>query len=198
MSRAPWFRCDPSKLIGSLTGMEPEQGYVYTMILMRIYEVGGPIDDDERVLARRTGHTVKKVTEAIQWLVAKDKVQRLETGLLDSCTTHEELAYREKSIKDAQNAGNSSSKKRAGVLFKKPKQLQQKDATPVERPLNEGATPGERPSTDLDLDLSKKELSSIVPKPAGLEFLPGWRLMSRCDRRPIPMAYREIGKSESS
>ena len=93
-------------------GWPPEHGYVYTMILMRIYEVGGPIDDDEQVLARRTGYAIKKVAEAIQWLVQRDKIQRLENGLLDdSRTTHEELAYREKLIKDAQNAGNVSGKK---------------------------------------------------------------------------------------
>jgi hypothetical protein len=160
---ATWFRCDPSKLIGALSGMAPDHGYVYTMVLLRIYEVGGPVDDDEHVLARRTGHTVKKVSEAIQWLVARDKIQRLENGLLDSRTTHEELAYREKLIKDAQNAGNSSVKKRASVSFKKDKQNQQIDPTPVERPLNGAPAVVERPSTDIevDIEIEKKEVRDL-------------------------------------
>lgn len=162
---ATWFRCDPSRLIGALSGMAPEHGYVYTMILLRIYEVGGPVDDDEHVLARRTGYATKKVAEAIQWLIARDKIQRLENGFLDSRTTHEELAYREKLIKDAQNAGNSSGKKRAKVSFKKTKQNQQIVSTPVERPLNERPTIVERPSTDIEVDIEKKDRDLTVSCP---------------------------------
>lgn len=154
---ATWFRCDPAKLIGALAAMEPEQGYVYTMVLMRIYEVGGPIGDDERSLARRTGFSIKKVSEAISWLIQKDKIQRLESGLLDSRTTHAEIAYREKLIKDAQNAGNSSVKKRGRVSFQKDNENQQTEPTPVERSPDDRPTTEERASTDLEVD---RELES--------------------------------------
>jgi len=90
--RPPWFRCEPSRLLGALSGMEPDCGYLYTILLMRIYEVGGPIDDDENVLARRTGFSSRRVAAALSWLIERDKIQRLENGLLDSRTTHEELA----------------------------------------------------------------------------------------------------------
>jgi uncharacterized protein YdaU (DUF1376 family) len=148
-----WFRCDSSKLLGAIAGMESDCGYLYTVILLRIYEVGGPISDDERTLARRTGLSPKKVAAALAWLIKYGKIDSLERGLLDSVTTHEEIAYREKLIKDAKKAGNTSVKKRAGVLFKKHKQNQQNGATPVERPLNAGLTPVERPSTDIELEL---------------------------------------------
>ena len=159
---ATWFRCDPSKLIGALSGMLPEHGYVYTMILMRIYEVGGPIDDDEYVLSRRTGYAVKKVADAIQWLLQRDKIQRLGTGLLDSRTTHEELSYREKLIKDAKNAGNSSVKRRIKVSFKKTQQNQQNKSTPVERPLNDMPTFVERPLVEEEVDIEIASAISIA------------------------------------
>ena len=160
-ARASWFRCDPSRLLGALAGMEPDSGYLYTIILMRIYEVGGPISDDEGVLARRTGYTVKRVTSALSWLVDHGKVDRLEDGSLDSETTHEELAFREKSVIDAQNAGKSSAKRRQTFGHGKPKQKQQNAPTPVEPPLPSESTPAQRPSTDREV---REELSSDSSK----------------------------------
>jgi uncharacterized protein YdaU (DUF1376 family) len=161
MSVAPWFRCDPSKLIGALSGMAPDCGYVYTMILLRIYEVGGPIDDDDGVLARRTGLTLKRAAEAISWLIQRGKVQRLISGLLDSETTHEELAYREKLLIDASQAGKESAKKRLKVSFKKSKQDQQNSSTPVERALNQCPTEGQRTGNDKDTDIDIEASASI-------------------------------------
>ena len=202
---ATWFRCDPSKLIGALSGMAPEHGYVYTMILMRIYEVGGPIDDDEHVLARRTGYAVKKVAEAIQWLVQRDKIQRLENGLLDSRTTHEELAYREKLIKDAQNAGNVSGKKRLKVSFKKGKQNQQIEPTTVELTLNSRSTCVERPSTEEEVDRELEDNNNNPPSstiPEGgriLGFEEFWSIFPKGEFVSKPKAaeaYAELTPAE--
>ena len=150
--RASWFRCDPSRLLGALSGMEPDSGYLYTVILMRIYEVGGPISDDEGVLARRTGYTVKRVTAALSWLVDHGKVERFPDGSLDSDTTHDELAFREKSVIDARNAGKASASRKQKFQQQKHQQKQQKVSTPVERPFNGKATTEQRPSTEIDIE----------------------------------------------
>ncbi len=154
--RASWFRCDPSRLLGALAGMEPDSGYLYTVILMRIYEVGGPISDDDGVLSRRTGLSQKRVAAALAWLVAHGKIERRSDGAIDSDTTHDELAFREKSLIDARKAGKESAKRKQIFRAEKNEQIQQNIATPVERPLNVGATSAQQPSTDTE---KEEELS---------------------------------------
>ena len=154
--RVPWFRCNPTKLLGALSGMEPDSGYLYTIILMRVYEVGGPIDDDEGVLARRTGYTPRRVAAALRWLIERGKVQRLDGGLLDSDTTHEELAAREKLLIDTSRAGKESAKRKGEFQSKKDKQKQGLASTNVERPLSDWGTPEERSSTDRDRDKDRE------------------------------------------
>ena len=150
--RASWFRCDPSRLLGALAGMEPDSGYIYTVILMRIYEVGGPISDDEVVLSRRTGLSAKRVSAALSWLIGHGKIDR-QDGVIDSDTTHDELAFREKSVIDARNAGKESAKRKQKFRHEKHKQKQQNEPTTVERPLNGTETSAQRPSTEIELEV---------------------------------------------
>jgi len=164
--RPPWFRCEPSRLLGALSGMEPDCGYLYTIVLMRIYEVGGPIDDDENVLARRTGFSSRRVAAALSWLTERDKIQRLENGLLDSRTTHEELLSREKFIFDAKNAGKASARKRT----RKTQSKQQKPATVVEPTLDNSATEWQRKGNYLQEHI---ELASASSKPTPRSVLLG-------------------------
>jgi uncharacterized protein YdaU (DUF1376 family) len=135
-TRAPWFRCYQAELLNEVAGMEPNAGYVYLVILFRIFDADGPVADDEHTLARRINLPVKKVAAAIEWLIRHKKVTRLEDGKCDSPTTHDELAHREKMIKDAQNAGKESARKR---LIN-----QQNGATLVERPFNDKIREEER------------------------------------------------------
>jgi uncharacterized protein YdaU (DUF1376 family) len=165
--RPTWFRCDPGKLLGALGGMKPDVGYLYTIILMRIYEVGGPISDDEAMLSRRTGLTAKRITAGLAWLIQHGKVERLQNGRLDSVTTHEELSFREKTIKHAEIAGKASSKRRQTFNAEKHQSLQQNEATGVQRGFNEGATQAQRASTrarvldkEVDIELEERELSN--------------------------------------
>ena len=163
--RASWFRCDPSRLLGALAGMEPDSGYIYTVILMRIYEVGGPISDDEAVLSRRTGLSPKRVANSLSWLVKHGKVERLPCGSIDSETTHAELAFREKSVIDARNAGKESAKRKQNFHAEKHQQKQQISATTVERPLNGGATVVQRSSTDIDIEKDIERKKDKDPSP---------------------------------
>lgn len=111
--RAPWFKCFPSLLLGALAGMTPDEGYTYTVLLMRIYEADGPVHETARSMSRRTGLPEKKVAEAIEGLIEIGKVQRLSDGRLDSDTTHGELASRADRREAKSEAGKASAEKRS-------------------------------------------------------------------------------------
>jgi uncharacterized protein YdaU (DUF1376 family) len=164
--RGSWFRCDSSRLLGALAGMEPDCGYLYTVILLRIYEVGGPISDDERTLARRTGLSPKKIAAALAWLIKYGKIDSLENGYLDSATTHAELAFREKSIKDAIKAGKESSKRKQNFKLEKQQQNQHYAPTPDERTFDDGPTDWERSPTDIEVE---SDIESEGHRPASYE-----------------------------
>lgn len=102
----PWFRCVPSKLLGALAGMPPDAGYVYSIVLLRIYEVGGPTREDVETLHRRTGMPKKRVSDAVRWLVEHDKIELVD-GRLDSRTTHDELAHQVALTNNARKGGKA-------------------------------------------------------------------------------------------
>lgn len=89
--RLPWFKCAPEKLLGALSAMTTDEGYIYVHIVLRIYEVGGPISDPVRALARRSGMTERRANAALGLLVESGKVNFTSDGKIDSVTTHETL-----------------------------------------------------------------------------------------------------------
>lgn len=111
--RAPWFKCFPSLLLGALSAMSPEEGYTYTVLLMRIYEADGPVPENSRTLARRTGLSERKVGEAVEALISMGKIQRLPDGRLDSETTHGEITARADRREAKSDAGKASAEKRS-------------------------------------------------------------------------------------
>jgi hypothetical protein len=142
--RLPWFRCFPSRLLGALAGMGPEEGYLYVTLLMRIYENGGPVDESSRSLSRRTGFSERKITAALATLTASGKIVRLEDGRLDSDKTHEELEWQNDRRDDQSRAGLMSAEKRSDSTPKrrekreteKAKQNQRNASTTAELPFN--------------------------------------------------------------
>jgi uncharacterized protein YdaU (DUF1376 family) len=76
--RLPWFRCYPARLLGALAALEPDEQLVYVTTLLRIYETGGPITDDDRVLARRTGLERARVAAAMARLFELGKLVQTE------------------------------------------------------------------------------------------------------------------------
>jgi hypothetical protein len=79
--RLPWFPCYPSKLLGALAAMKPYEGYVYWIVCLRIYEVGGPCPDSLDALARRTGYSKRVVIEALDLLFQSGKLRRELSGI---------------------------------------------------------------------------------------------------------------------
>lgn len=72
--RLPWFPCFPSKLLGAMALMRPDEALVYCVALFRIYERGGPCPDESEQLARFTGLSVQRVERALERLFSTGKL----------------------------------------------------------------------------------------------------------------------------
>lgn len=79
--RLPWFPCYPSKLLGALAQMRPAEGYVYTIMLLRIYESGGRCADSLDAISKRTGYTRRVVSEMLDLLFRSGRLVRVEAGI---------------------------------------------------------------------------------------------------------------------
>jgi hypothetical protein len=166
--RLPWFKCYPTLLIGALTGMKPDVGYVYTFVLLRTYEVGGPCPDTSMVLSRRTGLTIKRVEAAIDWLVEEGKLSRSDAGLVNPFSV-KVLNERNQTTKALVSAGKTGGEKSAA-------KRQVKSINDPKPGLKSNEASGKPRSTDLDkdsdseLDLGSKEepprkrVGSSLPK----------------------------------
>lgn len=169
--RAPWFKCFPSLLLGALSAMSPEEGYTYTVLLMRLYEADGPVPETARTLSRRTGLTERKVADAVEALIAMGKIQRLPDGRLDSDTTHGEIAARADRRDAKSEAGKASAEKRSKSRNKiagkiddeKTEQNQRQEPTDVQQTANDIEIEKEIPSETSSLQDTPEGV--IAPKP---------------------------------
>jgi uncharacterized protein YdaU (DUF1376 family) len=110
--RLPWFRCNPSALLGAMAGLQPDESLIYFTILLRIYETGGPIADTARTLSRRTGVSQRKAGDAIESLALAGKISILSDERIDSSSTHPELLFQRESRADKSGAGKASAEAR--------------------------------------------------------------------------------------
>lgn len=165
--RLPWFKCYPSKLLTAIAGLEPDESLLYITVLLRIYESGGPVKDTLKVLCRRTGLPEKRGAVAFESLCESGKIRLLETGEIDSETTHQHLEERADLINSAKKAGKTSAEKRT----EKSKQYQENDATGVAIVVNGASTT--KTKTKIETE-SKEEKES----PNGDSQKPGLQLLS--------------------
>ncbi len=82
--RLPWFHCYPTKLLGALAGMSPDQQLVYVIMLLRIYEVRGPCPDTLDAIARRTGINKRRASDALDALFRSGKLKRVADGIINA------------------------------------------------------------------------------------------------------------------
>ncbi|MGT2482373.1 hypothetical protein ACU4GR_33880 (plasmid) [Methylobacterium oryzae CBMB20] len=159
-NRFPWFRCFAGDMLDAIAGLDPDEGYVYSVVIWRIYEAGGPVSDNARTLSRRTGLPERRVAKALSELIEAGRLSLTAENRLDSATTHAEIEWQKARQKDQSAAGKASAAKRqnwdgdkkngTSVLpddashTGKDQQNQRKDATAVERPFNQGEGEGER------------------------------------------------------
>jgi uncharacterized protein YdaU (DUF1376 family) len=176
----PWFKCCPEKLLSALSAMEADEGYIYVHILLRIYEVGGPISDPIRALARRAGMTERRATAAVNLLIDSGKVSICDSKI-DSVTTHETL----EEIADFRNGQSRAAKIGAEKRAEKKKQKQQNepaDAVPTQCQLRvETITPSLRsgvapkrqprkanPKTGIEADAQPNERNRAYSESLGM------------------------------
>ena len=96
--RLPWFQCFPSKWLGALAAMRPDEGYIYVIICFRIYEIGRPCPDTLEALAKRTGLNRRRVSDALDRLFKAGKLVRQADGIMNPFAAQilaDAIAFRE-------------------------------------------------------------------------------------------------------
>lgn len=145
--RLPWFPCYQSKLLGALAGMPFDVGYVYSVVLLRTYEVGGTCPDSAAVLARRMGATERRVAKAVDWLVEQGKLIRSDLGLVNPFAV--DILAEAKTFRNGRiQAGKSGAKKR----WQKDKQNQS---------IDDSKAIGQPMANDSHLHLHKQEQKKV-------------------------------------
>ena len=133
-----------------IRGLSAQETGLYTMLLCRMYEESGPIEDHDLRLATYCGMRVSVYQKTLEKLVMLGKISR-ESGRLFNDRAGLEIQSRADDLNSAIKAGKASAEKR--------QQNQRKAATPVQRPLNH---------TDTDTDISKRDtnvsLALIAPE----------------------------------
>lgn len=177
-SKYEWFRCYQEKLLGALVGLTAEQGYLYTVIILRIFSCNGPCPDSIAALSRRTGMTRTRVTIAKNALLIAGKIFEVKGGLMNSFAQAElarrELASCSDSIGDAlkipqeiqqmlplreeekkkkRERSNERSSSAAPELFEIPE-----DWTPSEKSIKYASTEFGLTAADIDLIATKMKL----------------------------------------
>jgi hypothetical protein len=123
MTPLPWFPCYPSKLLGALAGMKPDEGYVYWIVCLRIYETGHPCRDTLDALARRSGMNRKRVSDAIDLSFQAGRLIRENDGIMNPFAASiigEANALRAERSRAGKNGGLTTQKKRKGKQGRKP------------------------------------------------------------------------------
>lgn len=94
------FDCYPDKLLGALQQMGPGRGFTYVVVLLRIYEIGGPCPEDVEDLAYRTGLSSDMVRKALDWLIERRKLYRTDDGGLMNRRAEMQLAQQKTKLID--------------------------------------------------------------------------------------------------
>src|SRR5574337_1336107 len=96
--RLTWFACYPSKWLDALAALKTDQGIIYSIILLRIYDKRGPISDTAESIARRSGYRPAHTAKVIEQLCALGKLKRLPDGTLMNDFAEQEIARGEKIV----------------------------------------------------------------------------------------------------
>lgn len=96
--RLEWVPLYASKLLGALSRMRPDEGHLYWIVCLRIYEVGAPCRDNLDALARLSGMTKRRVSDNLDRLFRAGKLVRETDGIMNPFAGHvlaEARAFRE-------------------------------------------------------------------------------------------------------
>lgn len=78
----PYFQCFPSDFLAGLSGLSPEEQVVYFTIVLRNYDLGGPVllRHYERDLCQRADVTKRKLMVILESLVDRRKLELVAEG----------------------------------------------------------------------------------------------------------------------
>lgn len=134
--RLDWFPCNPAKLLGALGGMKANEGYVYVVVLLRIYEVGGPCLDTLDALAVRTRLNRRIVSDTLDSLFRAGRLVRKDGGIHNP-VAEVTLASSRALRAERQRAGSEGGKK----SVQKRKENQSPEASKASDLLEQNPTP---------------------------------------------------------
>lgn len=104
MSNRPWYKCYPSDFLNGISELNPHEIAVYTVVLMRMYDEGGPIPHDKAKIARRCNMRTAQCGKALTALIHDGKL-RTTGGMLTNARAEKEIAARNELIsKQSANA----------------------------------------------------------------------------------------------
>lgn len=129
-------------------GMSAQEVGLYTMLLCRMYEQSGPIEDHPLRLSTYCGMRQATFEKTLQKLVDLGKIIRAD-GVLWNERAEIEISHRANDLRIASKAGKESARKR--------QQNQSKIATPVQRTFN-------HTNTDTDTDIREDTKVSSMPR----------------------------------
>ena len=104
--------------------MKPDHGYVYWIVCLRIYEIGGPCLDGLDTLVRRTGLNRRRVSDALDVCFRSGKLVRENGGIMNPFAA-EVLADAISLREERKRAGQEGGKRSAEIR----KQNQQQEAS---------------------------------------------------------------------
>lgn len=133
LDRLPWFQCYPGLLLGAVAEMSTEEGYFYMVVLMRIYEVRGPIPDKIEAIARRCNMTVRCAKKCQASLLESGKLITADGMIMNPHAEKFLSGEDEKKIERKIKA-----KSAASVRWEKPKGKQQNGDADASGEHNEG------------------------------------------------------------
>lgn len=126
-----WFPCNPTKLLGALSGMRSPKKLVYMIVLLRIYESGGACPDGLDAIAMRVGLNRRVVSDALDELFREERIYRATDGIRNPKA--DAVILESRAVRESRSrAGQEGATKR----WKKPKQKQKEsDSKPIAEPM---------------------------------------------------------------
>lgn len=145
-NRIPYFRFYPSDFMRGIRGLSAQEAGLYVMLLCRMYEESGPLENHALRLSTYCGMRLATFEKTLDRLVALGKIT-VTDGMLFNDRAAIEISNRADDLKIASKAGKASAEKR--------QQNQGIGATPVQRPFNH---------TDTDTDTEEKREAKASQK----------------------------------
>lgn len=123
-----WFRFGPSKFMAGIRGLNANEVKVYICLLCRMYERGGPLRNDDEILATYCEMRPSSFAKARDRLIRLEKLFLTDDGRIFNATAAREIAWRASKSENSKRAGKISAEKR--------QQNQWPNATDAQPPLN--------------------------------------------------------------